>query len=188
LGRIVYNMSVSVDGRVDSPAGSLEWVRVDEGIHRLFNDEARQMSAFLLGRGMYELLQAFWPTADADPSVSEVIADFARIWREKPKYVFSRSLERVVDDPSATLIRDAGPEEIERAKREAGGDVSVGGPGLASELIRHGLVDDYVIYMNPVVLGGGRSYFPALEQPLNLRLESARTLPSGVLRLAYARR
>ena len=185
MGRVVYNMSVSLDGRVDSPAGSLDWVNVDEHIHQLFNDEAREMSAFLLGRGMYEPLQAFWPTADADPSASPVIADFARIWREKPKYVFSRTLAEV--DPGSSLIREAGRDEIERVKREAGGDVSVGGPGLASALIRLGLVDDYVIYLNPVVLGGGRPYFPALEMPLNLRLTSARPLHSGVVRLEYRR-
>jgi len=182
VGRIVYDMSVSLDGRVASPEGSLDWVAVDVETHRLFNDEARAMSAFLLGRRMYEILQAFWPTADADPEAEDVIVDFAHIWREKPKYVFSRTLESV--DATATLLREVRREEIERLK--AAGDLSVGGPGLAHALIELGLVDELLMYVNPVVLGGGTRYLPEVREPMTLRLKESRALSSGVVRLAYA--
>jgi dihydrofolate reductase len=184
VGRIVYDMSVSLDGRVASPDGSLEWVAVDDETHRLFNDEARAMSAFLLGRRTYELLQAFWPTADQDPSAPAVIADFARIWREMPKYVFSRTLQHA--DATTTLIGDVKRDDVERLKSDARGDLSVGGPTLASALLRMGLVDELVMYVNPVVVGGGTAYFPELERPLKLNLVSAGALASGVVRLAYS--
>lgn len=183
-GRIVFDMSVSLDGRVATPDGSLDWVMVDDEAHRLFNDEARAMSAFLLGRRTYELLQAFWPAADQEPGAPEVIVDFARIWREKPKYVFSRTLDHL-DDATATLVAEVTRESIARIKREAGGDVSVGGPTLAGALAELGLVDEYLIYLNPVVLGGGPAYFTAPGRR-NLRLTSVSTLASGVVRLAYS--
>ncbi len=181
MGRIVYDMSVSLDGRVATPDGSLDWVAVDEETHRLFNDEARGMSAFLLGRRTYELLHAFWPTAVADPAAPEVIVDFARIWREKPKYVFSRTLDSV--DETATLMKDVSRDDIERLK--AAGDLSVGGPTLARAFIELGLVDELLMYVNPVVLGGGPAYLPRPANPLTLRLRDSRALASGVVRLVY---
>src|SRR5579872_5804575 len=174
-------MSVSLDGRVARPGGSLDWVAVDDEAHRLFNDDARAMSAFLMGRRMYELLQAYWPAADADPAAPEVIIDFARIWREKPKYVFSRTLESV--DPTSTLMRDVRREDIERLK--AAGDLSVGGPTLARALIELGLVDDLLMYVNPVVVGGGPRYLPPVAHPWRLALRESRRLTSGVVRLVY---
>ena len=177
-------MSVSLDGRVESPEGSLDWVKVDDEAHRMFNDEARAVSAFLMGRRMYEPLQAYWPSADEDPAAPEVIVDFARIWREKPKYVFSRSA-RSLDDPNATLVGSVSVDAIERIKAEAGGDLSVGGPTLAGALAALGLVDEYVVYLNPVVLGGGLRYFPAVAHPTPLRLGGVSTLRSGVVRLSY---
>lgn len=179
-------MSVSLDGRVATPEGSLDWVIVDGEVHRLFNDEARAVSAFLMGRRTYELLQAHWPTADQDPTAPDFIVDFAGIWREKPKYVFSRTL-RAVDDPTARIVREVSRESIERIKSETGGgDLSVGGASLAAAFVEIGLVDEYVIYVNPVVLGAGPPYFPAVERPQKLRLTGASALSSGVVRLAYS--
>ncbi len=184
MGRVVFNMSVSLDGRVASPDGSLDWVAVDEATHRLFNDDARAMSAFLLGRRMYELLQAFWPSADAEPSASPAIVDFANIWRSKPKYVFSRSVQPA--DPTVTVVREVTREGLERIKHEAGGDVSVGGPTLAASLMRLGLVDSLLVYLNPVVVGGGPGYFPPVDSPVTWKLVDARALENGVVRLAYS--
>ncbi len=182
MGRIVFDMSVSLDGRVATPDDSLEWVTVDEATHALFNDDARNTAAFLLGRRTYELLQAFWPTADADPGVEPVIADFARIWRGKRKYVFSTTLNEV--DPTAHLVREVTTETIDAIRRAAPGDLSVGGPSLAASLMRLGLVDRLLMYVNPVVLGGGRAYLPA-GVTATLKLVEARTLPAGIARLVY---
>ena len=86
-------MSVSLDGFVETPSRSLDWVQVDEGLHAFFNDEARGMSAFLYGRRMYELMSDYWPTAETDPAAPPAMVEFASIWKDKPKVVFSRTLE-----------------------------------------------------------------------------------------------
>jgi dihydrofolate reductase len=95
MGKLIYSMSVSLDGFVETPNRSLDWVLIDEELHSFFNDEARGMSAFLYGRRMYELMVDYWPTAESDPTATPALLDFARIWKDKPKIVFSRTLERV---------------------------------------------------------------------------------------------
>lgn len=177
-------MSVSLDGRVAGPDGSLQWAATDDEAHRVINDELSEMSGFLLGRRTYEMLQlAFGQAADQAPGAEESEVSFAQIWRSKPKHVFSRTLERV--DDMSTLSRDVSREGVERMKTTAGGDLSVGGPCLAAALIQLGLVDEFRMYVFPVVLGGGLTYMPAVRRPLDLRLISARALTSGVVRLAY---
>jgi len=95
MGRLVYSMSVSLDGFVETASRSLDWVMVDEELHSFFNDEAREMSAFLYGRRLYQLMVDYWPTAETDPSATPAMREFARIWKDKPKVVFSRTLDRV---------------------------------------------------------------------------------------------
>src|ERR1019366_10577132 len=95
MGRLIYSMSVSIDGFVETPSRSLDWVFADEQLHAFFNEEAREMSAFLYGRRLYELMAGYWPTAASDPSATPAMLEFAAIWKDKPKLVFSRTLERV---------------------------------------------------------------------------------------------
>ena len=108
---------------------------------------------------------------------------FPQIWHSKPKYVFSRTLERA--DGSATLEGEVTRQRVERIKADADADLSVGGPGLAAALIELGLVDEIRMFVFPVVLGGGVPYLPQLARPLKLRFGSATPLGSGVVRLAY---
>jgi dihydrofolate reductase len=183
MGRLIYSMSVSLDGFVDTADHSLDWVLIDEELHSLFNHEARGMSAFLYGRRMYELMAAYWPTAEADPSAPPVVIDFARIWRDKPKVVFSRSLERV--DWNSRLVRDGAVAEVARLKAEPGFDMDVGGPTLAAELIRAGLVDEFHLALHPVILGAGTPFFPDPGARLNLKLAETTRLDSGVVYLRY---
>lgn len=184
MSRVVYSMSVSLDGFVETPDRSLDWVKVDEELHRFFNEEARATGTFLLGRRMYELMADYWPTADANPSTPDYMVDFARIWKEKPKVVFSTTLERV--EWNSRLVRGGVVEEIVRLKRRPGDDMSVGGPTLASTLIRHDLIDEYRLYVQPVVLGAGTRFFPPLDHPISLRLLETKTFGSGVVYLRYA--
>jgi dihydrofolate reductase len=132
MGRLIYSMSVSLDGFVESADRSLDWVRVDDELHAQFNDEARAMSAFLYGRRMYELMTGYWPTAEADPAATPTMREFARIWRDKPKIVFSRSLADV--GWNSRLVRDDAVAEVARLKAQPGFDMDVGGPSLAGSL------------------------------------------------------
>ncbi len=186
MGRLVYSMSVSLDGFVETTDRSLDWVLIDEELHSFFNDEARSMSAFLYGRRMYELMSAYWPTADADPAAPPAIVGFARIWAPKPKVVFSSTLAEV--SWNSRLVRDDAIDEVRRLKTEPGFDMDVGGPTTAAEFIRAGLVDEYGLAVHPVILGAGTPFFPPLEERLDLALIETRTFDSGVVFLRYESR
>ncbi len=183
MGRVVYSMSVSLDGFVETPSRSLDWIRVDEELHSFFNDEAREMSAFLYGRRMYELMVDYWPTAETDPSATPVMLEFARIWKDKPKIVFSRTLERV--EWNSRLVPDGAAEEVARLRAQPGFDMDVGGPTTASTFMRLGLIDEYRLFVHPVILGAGTPFFPALEGRIGLKLLETRTFGSGVVYLRY---
>jgi dihydrofolate reductase len=178
-------MSVSLDGYVADTNGSIGFVHVDDELHALFNEEARSVATMLYGRRMYELMSAYWPTGDQDPAATPAMKDFSRIWREKPKVVFSRTLDRV--EWNSRLVRESAAAEVMRLKAQKDNDMDVGGPELASALIREDLVDEYRQFVNPVVLGGGKTYFPKLDRALELRLLETRTFSAGVLYLRYER-
>jgi dihydrofolate reductase len=183
VGRLVYSMSTSLDGFVETPGRSLDWVVIDEELHTLFNEEARQRSAFLYGRRMYELMVDYWPTAASDPSATPAMLEFARIWRDKPKVVFSGTLAEVAWN--SRLVTDDAVAEVARLKGRPGFDMDVGGPTLAATLMRAGLFDEYHVSVHPVILGAGTPLFPALEDRVGLELIETRTLGSGVVHLRY---
>ncbi|MDQ2933390.1 MAG: dihydrofolate reductase family protein [Chloroflexota bacterium] len=186
MGKLIYSMNVSLDGYVETPDHSLDWANVDEELHNWFNDRAREMDASLYGRRMYELMAAYWPTAEADESATEAMLEFARIWKPMPKVVFSSTL-RTVDWNSRLVTSDIG-DELARLRTEFDGDIDIGGPTLASAFIRRGLVDQYRLLVHPVILGAGTPFFPKLASPIRLQLAETRTFDSGVLYLGYAAR
>jgi dihydrofolate reductase len=183
MGRLIYSMSVSLDGFVAMPSRSLDWVLVDEELHSFFNDEARQVSAFLYGRRMYQLMVDYWPTAESDPAATPAMLEFARIWKVKPKIVFSSTLVRV--DWNARLVRDGAAEEVARLRAQPGFDMDIGGPTTASTLMGLGLIDEFRLFVHPLILGAGTPFFPALEDRIELRLLETRTFGSGVVYLRY---
>ncbi len=126
MRNIVLMMSVSLDGFIEGPDRDIDWHLVDDELHRHFNEQLGAMGAFLSGRVTYELMAAFWPTADTDPASTGPMAEFARIWRDMPKLVFSRTLERA--DWNATVVHEVVPDQIRRLKAEPGGDLALGGP------------------------------------------------------------
>lgn len=182
MRKIILWMSVSLDGFFEGPDGDLGWHRVDEELHQHFNDELRRMGAFLDGRRTYELMAGFWPTADQDPGASAPMREFAGIWRNMPKVVYSRTLERA--DWNSTIVREVVPEEVLALKRQSGGDLVLGGADLAATFQRLGLIDEYRIYLHPAVIGRGKRLFPAGTH-LDLRLAESRTFGNGVVLLRY---
>jgi dihydrofolate reductase len=134
---------------------------------------------------IYEQMAAFWPTADQDPTSEPVIVEYAGIWRDMPKVVYSRTLSEVGDN--ATLVREVVPEQVRELQQQGGGDMAVGGAELAAEFMRLGLVDAFMVYVHPVVLGRGRRMFAGAAAPLELRLTETRTFGSGVVLLRYER-
>ncbi len=183
MGQLVYSMFVSLVGYIATPDGGLDWSFPDAQVHRFVNDQARELGASLYGRRLYELMAAYWPTVEEGPGVPEVEVDFARVWRATPRIVFSRTLEQA--EWSSRLVRENAAEEVARLKEQVSGDMEVGGPTLAAELIRHGLVDEYRMFVFPVVLGRGLPFFPALDAPLDLHLVETRAFDSGVVYLRH---
>ncbi len=185
MGRLIYSMSVSLDGYVADAAGSLEWVNIDEEVHQWFNDQGREADAFLEGRGVHELMAGYWPFAESDPNANDVMLEWARIWLEKPKIVFSTTLPSV--EWNSRLVRGDPVGELDRLRREFPGDLSVSGPTLAAAFIERDLVTDYRLVVHPVVLGGGKRFWPPLDTPLRLELFEQRRFASGAMLLAYRR-
>jgi dihydrofolate reductase len=184
MRKLIYSMTVSLDGFIAGPGGDISWSAPDEELHRFHNDQVRELGAHLLGRRLYETM-VYWETADQDPELSDVALDFARIWQPLPKVVFSRTLERV--EGNTTLASGDVADEVARLKEEPGGDLAVGGAGLASELIERNLIDDYRVFVSPVVLGDGTPFFPELERRIDLELLETRTFGGGIVYLHYAR-
>ncbi|NLU71334.1 dihydrofolate reductase [Streptomyces sp. HNM0575] len=186
MRKIVLPVSLSLDGCFEGPDGGLDWHMVDDELHTHFNEQLRGLSAFLMGRVNYELMSRVWPNADADPASSGPEAEFAGIWRETPKIVFSRTLERA-DDPETTVEREVDPARIRELKRGPGGDMSIGGSVLAEAFRRHDLIDEYRVYVHPVILGGGRPFFEPSDARTPLALAGTRTFGNGVVLLHYTR-
>ncbi|MFG2788713.1 dihydrofolate reductase family protein [Streptomyces sp. NPDC048419] len=183
MSKIVLMMNISLDGFVEGPDHDISWHSVDEEIHQHFNDVIRRYGALLSGRRTYELMAGYWPTADADPNISAVGAAFAGIWRTIPKVVYSRTLERA--DWNATVVRSVVPEEVRALKERSYGDLGLGGAGIAAEFLRLGLVDEYRIYVHPVLVGHGTRLFPEADIDASLRLAESRTFGNGVEYLHY---
>ena len=183
MGKLIYSLSVSLDGFADSSSHSLDWVQIDEELHTFFNDQSREMSASLYGRRMYELMFGYWPTAGADPAATPAEVDFAGIWKRIPRIVFSTTLDQV--DPGSRLVRSDPVEEVARLKPQPGYDMDVAGPTLASALMRAGLVDEYRLFVHPIILGAGTPFFTALDARVPLKLLETRTFGSGVVYVRY---
>ena len=182
---LVYTMNVSLDGYVCTADGSLEWTKVDDELHTWFNDQMREIQASIYGRRLYEVMAAYWPTSETDPSATEPMREFGRIWRRTPRYVFSNSLDHV--EHNSRLVRGDITDVLAEIRREVRGDSEVAGPMTAGQFVRRGLVDAYRLVVHPAVLGGGTPYWPKLDTPLSLRLVETHRFASGVLLLSYER-
>lgn len=185
MGKLIYMLNVSLDGYVETVDKGLDWSLVDEELHSWFNDQTRQVDASIYGRGLYETMAAYWPTASSDPSATPVELEFAAIWNAMPKVVMSKTLESV--DWNSRLVRGDIEAELERLRAEFDGNIDVGGATLAHSFIDRGLVDEYRMVVHPVILGSGTPYFPRLEKPVGLRLTGTKRFESGVVYVGYER-
>jgi dihydrofolate reductase len=182
--KVIYAMGVSLDGFIAGPDGEIDWSAPDEELHRFHNEQTRELGAHLCGRRLYQEM-VYWETADENPSAAEHELEFARIWKSLPKIVFSNTLEQV--EGNTRLAEGGVAEEVAGLKEQPGKDLAVGGAGLASTFTKLGLIDEYRLFVNPVVLGGGTPYFPTLEERINLELLETRTFGSRVVYLRYRR-
>lgn len=185
MSRIVLVTSISVDGYIEGPDRDISWHRVDEEVHQHFNEVLGTMGGFIEGRVTYELMESVWPTADTDPNSGPAEVEFARIWRRTPKIVYSRTLEQVGEN--ATIVREVDVDQVRALKARSHGDLVIGGARLAAEFHRLDLVDEYRIYVHPVLVGDGTPHFSRGGGMRPLRLIETRTFGNGVVLLRHER-
>ena len=181
MRKLIYSMSVSLDGFIAGPGGEIDWGAPDEELHRFHNEQTRQLGVQLCGRRLYEAM-VYWETAEERPAPDYVL-EFARIWKRLPKIVFSKTLDVV--EGNARLVSDDVTGEVARLKKQPGKDLAVGGAGLAATCVQQGLIDEYRQFVSPVVLGGGTPFFPPLKDRINLELVETRTFGSRVVYVRY---
>ena len=133
MGRLIYTLNVSLDGYIETPDHRLDWSSIDDELHGWFNERMREVAASLYGRGVYETMNAYWPTSEADPAATPVMREYGRIWRATPRIVFSSTLETVAE--GSRLVRGEATEELARVRREFDGDLEVAGATLAASFI-----------------------------------------------------
>ncbi|HEY7266684.1 MAG TPA: dihydrofolate reductase family protein [Solirubrobacterales bacterium] len=184
MGKVIYSMSLSADGFIEDSDGDFNWTAPDEELFRFHTDRVRQLGAHLLGRRLYESM-LYWEPADQGPALGPDEREFAEIWQRLPKVVFSTTLESV--EGNARLARDSVAEEVRRLEEQVDGDLEVGGATLAADCIKLDLVDEYRLFVHPVIVGGGKSFFPSMDASLELELLETRSFAHGVVYLRYRR-
>lgn len=183
MGKVIYSLMVSLDGYIETLDHRLDWAVVDEELHRFLTDQEKDLCAHLYGRRAYETMAEYWPAADQDPATSDYIAEYARIWKEMPKFVFSTTLDEV--EWNSTLVRGNIPEEVAKLKSQVDKDMDVRGAGLAATFMRLGLIDECRLFIQPVLLGNGTPMFPIMNNEKHLALLDDQKFSSGVVYLSY---
>ena len=180
MAKIVFGMNMSLDGYVDHDH---EAFAPDVALFQHFIEQTRNLTGSVYGRGLYEVMR-YWDGDEwnqGDPAQTALLREFAEAWRRQPKWVVSRSLESV--GPNATLVGDDFAAVIRGLKNDLDGRIDVGGPKFASSLTKLGLIDEYQLYLRPVVLGHGNPYFADAQPPL--RLVASDRVGEDAIRLTY---
>ena len=182
MATLIYASPTSLDGYIADETGSPDWAAPDEEGFAFISDLLRPIGSYLYGRKMYETM-AIWETPDVIPGLTPAMLNFGRIWQAADKIVYSKSLERV-STAKTRLEREFDPQVVRGLKSELHHDVAVGGPTLAAHAIRAGLVDEYHLFVAPVIRGGGKPVLPANVR-LTLELLDERGFDKGMVYLRY---
>jgi dihydrofolate reductase len=182
MGKIVAFSGLSMDGYIEGPNREIDWHVVDDEFHAEVNGYLKTVGAYLQGRRTHELMVDFWPAAGEDPSNPPLIREYAGIWRDMPKYVFSKTFDST--EWNTTVLREVDPAQIAELKAQYDADIVLGGADLVATFMHLNLIDEYRFYLMPVVIGAGKSFFPPGVW-INLRLIDTHAFGNGVLRLRY---
>jgi dihydrofolate reductase len=185
MAKLIYSAITSLDGYVADESGNFDWAAPDEEVHTFVNDLERLVGTYLYGRRMYEVMVA-WETMHTLADQPPVVRDFTQIWQAADKIVYSTTLE-TVSSAKTRIERAFDPEAVRRLKAAAGRDLTVGGPDLAAQALKAGLVDECHLFVVPIVVGGGRSSLPTNVR-LKLELLDERRFGNGVVHLHYRTR
>jgi dihydrofolate reductase len=185
MAKLIYSAITSLDGYVADVDGNFDWAVPDEEVHTFINDLQRPVGTYLYGRRMYEVMVG-WESVHTLADQSPFMQDFAQIWQAADKIVYSKTLE-TVSSARTRIERDFDPELVRQMKARAGRSIIVGGPDLAAQAIRAGLVDEWHLFVAPIVVGGGKRSLPNNVR-LKLELLDERRFGNGMVHLRYRTR
>jgi dihydrofolate reductase len=185
VASLIYSAIGSLDGYIADEHGKFDWAAPDEEVHGFVNDLARPVGTYLLGRRMYDVL-AYWDDPPALAEQPSVVQEFAAIWRSSDKIVYSRTLE-TARTAKTRFEREFDAEAIRQLKAQSERDIAVGGPDLAAQAIEAGLVDEYQLFVVPVVVGAGTQALPRRRR-IELELVDERRFGNGTVFLRYRSR
>lgn len=187
MGGLTLWMQMSLDGFAEGPDNEVHWPIVDEELFESYLDRLRGVDLFLYGRKTYEIMAAFWPTADCDPAISEFYIDYARCWKKTPKVVFSRTLTHA--DWNTRIVSGDIATEIHDLKTRSDCDMILfGGAETASFFMHHDLIDEYRLFVHPLLLGSGTPLFGSTIETAGLELVDVVTFDSAVVQMHYQNR
>jgi dihydrofolate reductase len=185
MANLIYAAITSLDGYVADEEGKFDWAAPDEEVHGYVNELERPIGTYLYGRRMYEVMR-FWEDPEDLADQSPVFRDYAEIWQAADKIVYSSSLD-LAATARTRIEREFHPAAVQRIKETAAADLSVGGPHLAAEALRAGLVDELHQFISPVLVGGGTAWLPDGLR-LDLELLDERRFAGGVVHVRYRAR
>ena len=183
MAKLIYAMITSLDGYTEDEHGRFGWGAPDEEVYSYINELVSSLGTYLYGRRMYDTM-VYWETAHTAPDQPRFVLEFARQWQAAEKIVYSRTLAEP-RSARTRIEREFDPNAIRRLKADAEHDITVDGPELAAQAIRAGLVDEFQMIVSPVVVGGGKRFFPNGVR-LNLELVEERHFLNGMVVLRYA--
>jgi dihydrofolate reductase len=186
MRKLVFGMNVTLDGYVAAPGDDIGWSGPSDELFRWWCDQLRETGLSLYGRRLWETMSSYWPTAGQQPGAAPMEIEFARLWRDTPKVVFSSTVDDV--DWNTRLVSGDAVAEITRLKAGDGAPMEIGGATLAAAAMRAGLIDEYALATHPVMVGGGTPFFAALDSWVDLNLLETRTFPGGVVLTRYERK
>ena len=185
MRKIVSSTIMSLDNFVANTAGDLSMFKVDEEFFAMSEAFTNEADAALYGKGTYGIMQAYWPTAANMPNASVHDKQHSLWYNQVNKYVLSTTLKDA-EAPNATIIRENVVEKLKKLKEQKGKNIQIfGSPGVVRSLIQKDVIDEYWIFIYPVIIGNGIPLFEDIKQQINLALVSSRVLKSGAVALHY---
>ena len=182
MAKLIYLMHTSLDGYVEDEQGDFGWTAPDKEVNGYINDLTSSFGTYLYGRNMYDAM-VFWEKDYAAHDLPQFSLDYAKMWQAAEKIVYSRTLAEP-RSARTRIEREFDPDAVRRLKANAERDMSINGPGLAAHALRAGLVDEVQMFVHPVIVGGGKRFFPdGLRSKLELIEE--RAFRNGVITVRY---
>lgn len=182
MAKLIYSVLGSLDGYFEDADGRFDWAAPDDEVHAFVNDLERPIGTYLYGRRMYETM-VFWETVSTEAHESAVFWDYAGIWRAAEKIVYSRTLQ-TPSSARTRIEREFDPDAVRQLKLSSTADIAVAGGDLAGQAIGAGLVDEYHLFLCPIVIGGGKRTLPDNVRA-QLELLDERRFKNGVVHLRY---